>query len=97
MSGLSLAQRFWFAVDDVGRALRFVFRPWTELRAVKTTQVDIVNAVSACQADIADARAALDKCGEALARLEAGAAEQAAITRELRERMQERGGGEVTK
>ena len=71
MAGPSLTQRFWFAVDDVGRALRYPFRPWIELRAVKQTQVDIVNAVSACQADLAETLASLKTFSEALERLEA--------------------------
>ncbi len=95
MSGLSFAQRFWFAVDDVGRALRFVFRPWSDLRAVKITQADIVNAVSACQADIADAQARGETIAQTIARLEARIAEQDAIIDELRERLASAARGEV--
>ena len=78
---VSLGQRFRFAVDDIGRALRFVFRPWIELRAVKTTQVDVVNLVNACHADIANALASIDTLNRKLARLETRAAEQDASIR----------------
>lgn len=86
MSELSLIQRFWIAVHDIGRASGYVFRPWTELRAVKTTQVDIVNIVSTCQADVADAITLLNKFGEQMARLEARTAEHDALIRQLLER-----------
>ncbi len=88
MSQLSLGQRFRFAVDDIGRALRFVFRPWIDLSAVKTTQIEVVNAVSAGQADIANALASIDALNRKLARLEAQAAEQDVTIRQLLDGME---------
>ncbi len=91
MTQLSLAQRVRFARDDIGRALRFLFRPWIDLPAVKTTHVDVVNMVSACQADIAQMTVSLEMLRRRLADLEARATEQEIRMRRLPEtREQER-------
>jgi hypothetical protein len=86
MSDLTLIQQFWIAVRDVRRAVVYIFRPWTDLRAVKTTQVDVVNVVSGFQADIADALASLNKLSRQVARLEARTAEHEAVIRQVRQR-----------
>jgi hypothetical protein len=65
------------ALRDVGLALSAAHRPWTDLRAVKTTQVDIVKAV----ADQTHEAAALR---QEIARLNGRVAEQEAAIRALR-------------
>jgi uncharacterized protein YigA (DUF484 family) len=86
MSKVTLIERLRFAADDIGRALRYVCRPWSDLHAVQTSQIDIVNAVSEYQADIAAARASLKAFGEKISYLESRAAEHDAIIRQLLER-----------
>lgn len=79
-SGVAVANiRRWFrvALRDVGLALSAVYRPWTDLRALKTTQVDIVKAVAGQQHEVAGLR-------QEVARLSGRIAEQEATIRELR-------------
>jgi hypothetical protein len=83
VSRLSFVQWLRFAIEDVGRALRFVVRPWVDLRAVKTNQIDIINAVSAHQADFADVLASIRTFSQDLARLDARVTEQDANIRRL--------------
>jgi len=72
------------AVDDVVLVLTSVVRPWTDLRAVKTTQADIVKAVAGQQNDLAKAIASVDALSHDLNQMKAREAEQEARIRELR-------------
>jgi hypothetical protein len=83
MSRQSFAQWLRFAFVDTGRVLRFVVSPWADFRAVKTSQIDLVNAVSTHQADIADALASIRKFSQELARLNVRVGEQDANIRHL--------------
>ena len=75
------------AFDDVVRALTSVVRPWSDLHAVKTTQVDIVKAVAGQHSDLAAARASVDRLSQDVARLSARNAEQDEEIRLLRARL----------
>jgi uncharacterized protein YlxW (UPF0749 family) len=72
------------AIDDVGLALSSVVRPWTDLRAVKTTQVDLVKTVASQQHDVATVQASVNALSQEVARLKACEAEQEATIRQLR-------------
>ena len=72
------------AIDDVGLALSSVVRPWTDLRAVKITQVDIVKTVASQQHDVATVQASVNALSQEVARLKAREAEQEATIRQLR-------------
>ena len=79
------------AFDDVASAITSVVRPWTDLHAVKTTQVDVVQAMARQQSDLAQAIASVEALGRELAQMKARVAEQEAMLREL----QARGGSPV--
>jgi uncharacterized protein YlxW (UPF0749 family) len=72
------------AIDDVALALSAVVRPWTDLRAVKTTQVDLVKTIAGQQHDVATVQASVNALSEEVARLKACEAEQEATIRQLR-------------
>jgi len=72
------------AIDDVGLALSSVVRPWTDLRAVKTTQVDLVKTVASQQHDVATVQASVNALSQEVARLTSREAEQEATIRQLR-------------
>lgn len=55
----------------ISRSLSAVSRPWKDLRAVKTNQVDIIDAVSDLRADIIGALASLEEIKKGQALLEA--------------------------
>jgi hypothetical protein len=71
------------AFDDVVLAATSVVRPWTDLRAVKLTQVDIVKAVAGQQDDLAKALAAVNALTHELSEMKAREAEQETMIREL--------------
>ena len=87
MSGPGVMRWLRVAIDDVGLALSAVVRPWTDLRAVKTTQVDIVKTVAGQQHDVATVQASLKALSEEVARLKTREAEQEATIRQLRSTM----------
>lgn len=83
MSQLSLVQRVRFARDDIGRLLRYAIRPWADLHAVKIAQVDIINAVSVQQTEIAESLASIRKLGQELAQMGARVSELDARIRRI--------------
>ena len=72
------------AIDDVALALSSVVRPWTDLRAVKTTQVDIVKTVASQQHDVATVQALVNALSDDVVRLKSRETEQEATIRQLR-------------
>lgn len=77
------------------RVLGSVGRPWTDLAAVKSTQVDVVKAVASQRSEVANAAASIRDLHDQLARLSARNAEQEQAIRELRASVERlRGGGE---
>lgn len=62
----------WFRkiLEPIGRMMGSFVRPWTELNAVKSNQVDIVAALSAQQADIANALVQIRKIRQDIDRLD---------------------------
>lgn len=89
MSGSGLKRWFRVAFDDVVLVLRSVVRPWTDLQAVRATQVDVVKAVASQQHDIASALAAVKALGDEVARLKALSAEQEAVIRQLHAKLEQ--------
>jgi hypothetical protein len=71
------------AFDDVVFAITLVVRPWTDLRAVKTTQADIVKAVARQHDDLAKATALVDSLSHELTQMKVRVTEQEAGIREL--------------
>ena len=74
------------AFVDVASAITSVVRPWTDLRAVKTTQADVVQAVARQQSDLTEAIASVEALGREVAQMKARIAEQDAMLRELQAR-----------
>ena len=72
------------AFDDVVSAITSVVRPWIDLRAVKTIQVDIVKAVASQKDDIANVIASVNKLGDELNRMKARESEYETRILEIR-------------
>jgi hypothetical protein len=83
MSQPSIASWLRFVFGPIGRALGAIVRPWTDLRAVKANQIDIINAVGDQQADIAGVIASMNEMSRELARLGARTAELEAKVRQI--------------
>ena len=76
------------AYDDAVRALGFLSRPWTELRAIKSTHVDVVKAIASQKDDVAKATASMETISQEVARLDAQNAQREAAIRDLRARVE---------
>lgn len=72
------------AFGDVGLAIRSIVRPWTDLRAIRLTQVDLVKAIADQRGDIAKALASVDALTLDLSQTKAKLAEQDETLRKLR-------------
>lgn len=89
MFRLNAFPRLQYALDDIGRVWRAIGRPWADLAAVKTTQIDIVNAVGAQQAELADAAKTMKALQDEVARLEVRTRDQDANIRCLLGRLED--------
>jgi len=89
VSGSGVRRWFRVAFDDVVLALRSVVRPWTDLYAVRATQVDVVKAVASQRHDVASALAAVKALSDEVARLKALSDEQEAVIRQLRAKLEQ--------
>jgi ABC-type transporter Mla subunit MlaD len=83
VSRSGVARWFRVAFDDVVHAVTSFVRPWADLRAVKTTQVDIVKAIADQQNDLAKAIASANALSHELNQMKAREAEYEAKIRAL--------------
>ena len=72
------------AFGDVVLAIGSVARPWTDLRAIHLTQVDLVKAIADQKGDIVAALASVDALASDLSQMKAKLAEQDETLRKLR-------------
>jgi len=84
MSGSGVMRWLRIAYDDTVRALGLLGRPWTDLRAIKNTHVDVVKAVASQKNDMAKTIASMETIIQEFARLDARNAQQDAAIRDLR-------------
>ena len=84
MSGSGVMRWLRVAFDDTVRALGLLGRPWTDLRAIKNTHVDVVKAVASQKNDMAKTNASMETIIQELARLDAQNAQQDATICDLR-------------
>lgn len=72
------------AFGDVVLAIGSIVRPWTDLRAIRLTQVDLVKAIADQKSDIAAATASVDALASDLSQMKARLAENEETLRKLR-------------